>query len=113
MFSNPFMSDVMLSCEGSDKKFYAHKYVLSTNSAVLYAMLYGKLAEKNSVVHLNDTNDESLEEFLRFLYTDDCNLTADNAMFVLYVAKKYIVPPLRNLYIFLRLVSHQKMSSQF
>ena len=94
MFNNPFMSDVMFSCEGSDKKFFAHKYVLGTSSAVFYAMFYGKLAEKNSVVHLSDTNDESLEEFLRFLYTDDCNLTEHNAMFVLYLGKKYIVPAL-------------------
>ena len=94
MFNNSFMSDVMFSCEGSDKKFFAHKYVLGTSSAVFYAMFYGKLAEMNSVVHLSDTNDESLEDFLRFLYTDDCNLTADNAMFVLYLAKKYIVPAL-------------------
>ena len=94
MFNNPFMSDIMLSCEGSDKKFFAHKYVLGTSSAVFYAMFYGKLAEKNSVVHLSDTSEEILGEFLRFLYTDDCNLTTDNAMFVLYLAKKYIVPSL-------------------
>jgi hypothetical protein len=72
MFNNPFMSDVKFSCEGSDKKFFAHKYVLATSSAVFYAMFYGELAEKNSVVHLSDTNEDILEEFLRFLYTDEC-----------------------------------------
>ena len=94
MFNNPFMSDVVLCCEGSSKEFYSHKYVLATSSSVFYAMFYGELAEKNSTVYLSDTDDESLEEFLRFLYTDDCNLTADNAVFVLYLAKKYIVPSL-------------------
>ncbi len=94
MFNNPFMSDIKFSCEGSDKKFFAHKYVLATSSAVFYAMFYGELAEKNSVVHLSDTNEDILEEFLRFLYTDECNLSIDNAMFVLYLAKKYIVPSL-------------------
>ncbi|CAB4037887.1 BTB POZ domain-containing 6-like [Paramuricea clavata] len=94
MFNNPFMSDIAFSCEGSDKKLFAHKYVLATSSAVFYAMFYGELAEKNSVVHLSDTDEESLEEFLRFLYTDECNLTTDNAVFVLYLAKKYIVPSL-------------------
>ena len=88
------MSDVKFSCEGSDEKFFAHKYVLATSSAVFYAMFYGELAEKNSVVHLSDTNEESLQEFLRYLYTDECNLSTDNAMFVLYLAKKYIVPSL-------------------
>ena len=94
MFNNPFMSDIAFSCEGSDKKFVAHKHVLATSSAVFYPMFYGELAEKNPVVHLSDTDEESLEEFLRFLYTDECNLTTDNAVFVLYLAKKYIVPSL-------------------
>ena len=94
MFNNPFMSDVGLCCEDSSKEFHAHKYILATSSSVFYAMFYGELAEKSSVVYLNDTNDDSLEEFLRFLYTDECNLTADNAVFVLYLAKKYIVPSL-------------------
>ncbi len=88
------MSDVKFSCEDSDKKVFAHKYVLATSSAVFYAMFYGELAEKNSVVHLSDTNEDILEEFLRFLYTDECNLSTDNAVFVLYLAKKYIVPSL-------------------
>ena len=94
MFDNPFMSDVKFSCEDSDKEFFAHKYVLATSSAVFYAMFYGELAEKNPVVHLSDTNEDILEEFLRFLYTDECNLSTDNAVFVLYLAKKYIVPSL-------------------
>ena len=94
MFNNPFMSDVVLCCEGSSKEFRSHKYVLATSSSVFYAMFYGELAEKNSTVYLSDSNDDTLEEFLRFLYTDDCNLTADNAVFVLYLAKKYIVPSL-------------------
>jgi hypothetical protein len=92
MFNNPFMSDIAFSCEGSDKKFFAHKFVLATSSAVFHAMFYGELAEKNPVVHLSDTDEESLEEFLRFLYTDECNLSTNNAVFVLYLAKKYIVP---------------------
>ena len=94
MFNNPFMSDVGLCCEGSSKEFHAHTYILATSSAVFYAMFYGELTEKNSVVYLSDTNDDSLEEFLKFLYTDECNLTADNVVFVLYLAKKYIVPSL-------------------
>ena len=87
MFNNPFMSDVVLCCEDSSKEFRSHKYVLATSSSVFYAMFYGEL-------YLSDTNDDSLEEFLRFLYTDNCHLTEDNAVFVLYLAKKYIVPSL-------------------
>ena len=94
MFNNSDMSDISFTCEGSDKIFYAHKYVLGTSSAVFHAMFYGDLAEKDSVVHLKDTDEESLGEFLKFLYNDECNLTTDNVISVMYLSKKYIVPSL-------------------
>ena len=94
MFNNSDMSDISFTCDGSDKILYAHKYVLGTSSAVFHAMFYGDLAEKNSIVHLSDTDEKSLEEFLRFLYTDECNLTTDNVISVMYLSKKYIVPSL-------------------
>ena len=89
MFNNPDMSDINFTCEGSDKTFYAHKYVLGTSSAVFHAMFYGKLAVKDSTVHLSDTNEESMEQFLRFLYTEECTLTVDNVIAIMYLAKKY------------------------
>ena len=95
MFNNPLMSDIMFTCDESKSKyFYAHKYVLATSSAVFYAMFYGDLAENESCIHLPDAEDESFEEFLRFLYTDQCNLTPEIAQGVMYLAKKYIVPSL-------------------
>ena len=94
MFNNSDMSDISFTCEGSGKIFYAHKYVLGTSSAVFHAMFYGGLAEKNSVIHLKDTDEESFEEFLRFIYTDECNLTTDNAVSVMYISKKYLVTSL-------------------
>ena len=45
MFNNSDMSDICFTCEGSDKIFYAHKYVLGTNSSVFNAMFYGEMAE--------------------------------------------------------------------
>ena len=95
MFNNPLMSDITLTCgESTRSSFYAHKFVLATCSAVFYAMFYRYLAEKNSVLHLPDADEESLREFLRFLYTDQCNLTPETAMKIMYLAKKYIVPSL-------------------
>jgi BTB/POZ domain-containing protein 3/6 len=97
MFNNSDMSDISFTCEGSDKMFYAHKYILATSSAVFKAMFYGDLAEKNSTLRLSDTDEISLEECLRFLYTDECNwtsLTIENAVSIMYLSKKYIVPSL-------------------
>jgi hypothetical protein len=92
MFNNSDMSDISFTWAGSDKTFYAHKYVLGTSSAVFHAMFYGGLAVKNSIVHLSDTDEESLEQFLRFLYTEECTLTADNVASIMYLAQKYIIP---------------------
>ena len=93
MFNNSDMSDVTLKCEGSAKIFYAHKYVLGTSSAVFQAMFYGGLAEKNLII-LTDTDNESLEEFLRYLYAEECTVTADNVFKILYLAKKYLLSSL-------------------
>ena len=94
MFNNAFMSDIKFTCAESTKSFYAHKYVLATSSVALHAMFYGDLAETKPVVHLSDTDEGSLREFLRFLYTDQCDLSADNVVSVMYLSKKYIVPSL-------------------
>ena len=68
MFNNPLMSDIKFTSEESKRKyFYAHKYVLATSSPVFYAMFYGDLAEKNSVIHLPDTDEESFKAFLSFV----------------------------------------------
>ena len=94
MFDNELMSDVSFTCGESSRIFHAHKYVLATSSAVFYAMIYGDLAEEESTICLTDVEEESFEEFLRFLYTDDCKVTPENAIGVLYLAKKYLISSL-------------------
>ena len=91
MFNNELMSDVSFTFGESRRVFHAHKYVLATSSAVFYAMFYGDLAQKESPIHMTDTEEESFKEFLRFLYTDECKITAENATGVLYLAKKYLM----------------------
>ena len=70
----------------------AHKFVLAISSPVFQAMLYGQMAEKGEEVELPDTDSHTLLEFLRFVYCDEVNLTADNVFAVMYLADKYIVP---------------------
>jgi hypothetical protein len=94
MFDNELMSDVSFTCGESSRIFHAHKYVLATSSAVFFAMFYGNLAEKESPICIPDAEEESFEEFLRFMYTDACKITAENAIVVMYLAKKYLVSSL-------------------
>lgn len=94
MFNNPFMSDVTFTFKGSSKKLFAHKYVLATSSPVFDKMFNGELRENGPNVQLCDTDEESFALFLRFLYTDDCQLTTDivdTVGSVLYLAEKYLI----------------------
>ena len=91
MFDNELMSDVSFTCGESRRIFHAHKYVLATSSAVFFAMFYGEIPPKEFPICIEDAEEESFKEFLRFLYTDDCKITPENAMRVLYLAKKYLI----------------------
>jgi hypothetical protein len=94
MFDNELLSDVSFTCEKSSRIFHAHKYVLATSSIVFYAMFYGNFAQNESLICIPDAEEDSFEEFLRFLYTDHCKITAENAIQVMYLAKKYIISSL-------------------
>ena len=94
MFDNELMSDVSFICEESRRIFHAHKYVLATGSAVFFAMFYGEIRPKELPIRIEDAEEESFKEFLRFLYTDDCKITTENAIGVLYLAKKYLISSL-------------------
>jgi len=100
MFNNEHLSDVKFSVRGSDgesetdRLITAHKFVLSIGSPVFEAMFYGELAETKDTIQLPDCDYESLLELFRYLYSDEVNLSGSNALGVLYLAKKYMVPSL-------------------
>lgn len=93
MFNNPLMSDVTF-CVGTGnnvKKIPAHKYVLATGSSVFFAMFYGGLSEDVKEVEIPDVEPVAFQNLLRYLYTDEIQLEADNVLATLYAAKKYII----------------------
>ena len=100
IFDNELLSDVKFVAPASQadsetrKTIPAHKLVLAISSPVFYAMFYGQLAEAKDCVELPDCEYDSLLEFLRYLYSDEANLTGSNVMQVLYLANKYMVPSL-------------------
>ena len=100
MFNNEHLSDVKFVVRGNDgesesrRSITAHKFVLSIGSPVFEAMFYGELAETKDTIQLPDCDYESLLELLRYLYSDEVNLSGSNVLGVLYLAKKYMVPSL-------------------
>ena len=100
VFNKELLSDVKFIPVSNDKSeieskvIPAHKFVLAISSPVFYAMFYGQMADTRDSIELPDCEYESLLEFLRFLYSDEVQLTGSNVMRVLYLAKKYLVPSL-------------------
>ena len=95
MLNNPALSDVLITCEGYQEKFCAHKYVLCTSSSVFHGMFNSGLAGMlSNTVHISESDPGSIMEFLAFLYTDECSLTASNIVSVMSLALKYSVPSL-------------------
>ena len=100
MFNNDRFSDVKFvvpkaNGESESKQVIpAHKFVLSISSPVFEAMFYGELAETRDSIELSDCEYESLLELFRYMYSDEVNLSGNNVMGVLYLAKKYMVPSL-------------------
>ena len=100
IFSNELLSDVKFVVPVSEaesetrKTISAHKLVLAISSPVFCAMFYGQLAEAKDCVELPDCEYDSLLEFLRYLYSEEANLTGSNVMHILYLANKYMVPSL-------------------
>ena len=102
MLNNDLFSDVKFvvrkyNSEGeseSKKVIPAHKFVLSIGSPVFEAMFYGKIAETRASIELPDADYDSLLELFRYLYSDEVNLNGRNVVWVLYLAKKYMVPSL-------------------
>ena len=100
IFNNELLSDVKFVVPVSEaesetrKTIPAHKLLLAISSPVFYAMFYGQLADTEDSVELPDCEYDSLLEFLRYLYSDEVNLTGSNVMHVLYLANKYMVPSL-------------------
>ncbi|XP_068747048.1 BTB/POZ domain-containing protein 6-like [Montipora capricornis] len=103
LFNNELLSDVKFivpvpNGESESKKskheIFAHKFLLSISSPVFYTMFYGAIPETNDTVELPDCGYESLVEFLRFIYCDEVMLSESNVTEVLYLSKKYMMPPL-------------------
>lgn len=92
MFKNELLSDVHFLVGHGKERIPGHKYVLAISSPVFLAMFYGKLAEKDGEILVTDADPDAFVELLRFIYTDKVFLTLDNALGVLYLANKYLVP---------------------
>ena len=104
LFNNELLSDVRFTVpvlgESESKKskheIFAHKFLLSISSPVFYTMFYGAMPETRETVELPDCDYKVFVEFLRYIYCDELTLSESNVSEVLYMSKKYMMPPLED-----------------
>lgn len=96
LFNNELMSDVtfVVGPKENQVRIPGHRYPLSISSPAFFAMFNGGLAQSQNEIELPDVEVGAFLTLLRYLYTDDILLEADNVLATLYVAKKYLVPHL-------------------
>ncbi|KAL3121513.1 hypothetical protein niasHT_003441 [Heterodera trifolii] len=91
--------------DGDEKELVpAHKLILKHSSDVFEAMFRfdakkekAEFATANCPVEVPDVEAAAFKVMLCFIYTEELNeLNGENAMAVLYAAKKYNIPPLVN-----------------
>ncbi|KAF7396729.1 hypothetical protein HZH66_007591 [Vespula vulgaris] len=96
LFNNEILSDVsfLVGRGAQQQRIPAHKLVLSSGSAVFYAMFNGTLATASSEIEVPDVEPAAFLAVLLFLYTDEIQIDPETVMTTLYTAKKYAVSAL-------------------
>ncbi|ESN98904.1 hypothetical protein HELRODRAFT_66958 [Helobdella robusta] len=103
MFENKLFTDVEFDIKSSDHeestKLYAHKYILVTKSPVFEAMLTADMLENsrkdgNSYIAISDIDVEGFREILKYMYSDEADITFQNVTSVMYASKKYFLEDL-------------------
>ncbi|XP_015903554.3 speckle-type POZ protein B [Parasteatoda tepidariorum] len=96
LFMNKKHSDVKLRVNNID--FLAHKVVLATRSPVFSAMFDQDMLENQSgIVQIKDLNEKTLQNLLKFMYTDVVNeMDCEGTLNILLAADKYQVSNLKD-----------------
>ncbi|GBN31493.1 Speckle-type POZ protein B [Araneus ventricosus] len=95
LYVKHILCDVELKTQSTS--FWVHKTVLCARSPVFLAMFTGEMKEKTSkCVEIEDLENDTLEKFLAFLYTDNFEESQWNSVVELYyAADKYQVERLK------------------
>lgn len=97
--ANPLRSDFkFIISDDGNAEIPAHKFIVGAGSLILDHIVYGTdgLASVDSSV-VDAISASAFTELLRFIYTDDANITADNAVEIMIKANYYDIQQLEML----------------
>ncbi|GBN80412.1 Speckle-type POZ protein [Araneus ventricosus] len=95
VYNNRLLTDVELKTK--TKSFPAHKIVLCGRSPIFKAMMTNDMKERNTdCIQIDDLEDDIVQQFLSFLYSDNLeNLQWESAIKLYYASDKYEVEKLK------------------
>lgn len=91
LFLSNTLSDVtFIVGNGPDcQTFAGHRFILAISSPVFQAMFFGPLASDKKEIKLDDDDPEAFKEILKYVYLDKSELTMENVINIVNLAKKY------------------------
>ena len=91
MWNNSFLADVEFSFPESGVVVPAHSYILAISSPIFFNMLTGDSRNRKTTVRIADCDPEIFQIFLRYLYSEELELTMDYLQDLVHLASKYSV----------------------
>jgi len=92
IFNSEIHSDVTLIID--DKQIKAHRVILAMRNEAMFSCMYKEATQKT--VTLKDFEYEIIFTFIKFLYTDECEITENNAVSLLVCCNHYCDKVLQN-----------------
>lgn len=90
LVGNSLHSDVTFIIEDDNVEIPAHKLIISLASPVIDIIVYGNDSFiSTNIIKVDGISKESFMEILRYIYTDNLNITEDNIVEVLYKANYF------------------------
>lgn len=90
LIANPYRSDFKFIIEDDGVVIPAHKFILSAGSLVLDRIVYGNEASESvDNTTVDQISNTAFTEILRYLYTDEANITDANAFEIMIKANYY------------------------
>lgn len=104
LFETGLLADVKFIFQNTEaendkpEEFLAHKIILSVGSPVFNRMFSSTWNNsKSNEIDIDFNQKEAFIEMLRYIYTDNVNVSLKNISMILYLAKQYLIPNLQNL----------------
>ncbi|XP_048245930.1 BTB/POZ domain-containing protein 6-like isoform X2 [Haliotis rufescens] len=88
MLDSLLLTDVTFLVGDQRETIEAHKFILVSRSCVFHAMFCGSIPEMGQVL-IPDIQTDNFKTFLRYLYTDEVELTPNTVLGLMYAARKY------------------------